>query len=290
MGDSSPEPSTSDDPGEPLARAGQEWSGLPVALWAIPDRGELVHHHRTRPVLLVARSGVGRRWYRSGTARCELSTAPRMIELYGAGFTLDHGRWEGTRGACVGVEFPIAALTRFLGDRAHRFDPATRHEVFDEQVADLVFALWQEASSGASNGPLYADGLSLSLLGLMCAHGLAPPVARASVPTLSGDERRRIHQFVDAALGENLSVDQLAAVAGMSAFHFARVFKATFGCTPHRFVLDRRLEGAATALRVERDRPIADIALAFGFASQAHFTQAFRLRIGTTPARWRRQR
>jgi len=281
-------PSRSTDPA-PLVRAGPDWRGLPVAIWPIVDRGEMVEHYRVTPVLLVARSGLGRRWYRSGAVQRELQTAPRMIELYGAGFTLDHGRWEGTRGECVGVEFPAQVVTRLLSDGAHRFDPATRHEVFDDQLAGLVFTMWQEASTGALNGQLFADGLSLALLGLMSARYTRTQGADGELQRLSREERRRVHEFIDSALAEDLTVDRLAAVLGRSPFHFARLFKATFGCTPHQFVLERRIEAASIALRVERDRPVADIALAFGFASQAHFTHAFRRRVGTTPARWRRQ-
>src|SRR5262245_29732841 len=70
-------------PGEPLVRGSASWRGLPVAIWPIPDRGEMVDHERAIPVLLVARSGLGRRWYRSGTVRRELQTVPGMIEVYG---------------------------------------------------------------------------------------------------------------------------------------------------------------------------------------------------------------
>ena len=249
----------------------------------------MVHHERATPVLLVARSGVGRRWYRSGATRRELQTAPGMVELYGAGFTLDHARWEGTRGECVGVEFPAHAVARMLCDGANHFDPTTRHEVYDDQLANLVLTMWEEAASGAPSGQLYADGLSLALFGLMRARYVAPQSAEGKVRRLSGEERRRVHEFIDAALADDLSVARLAAVLGKSPFHFARQFKATFGCTPHRFVLERRIEAASTALRLERDRPVADIAFAFGFASQAHFTHAFRCYVGTTPARWRRR-
>lgn len=249
----------------------------------------MVNHERAIPVLLVARSGLGRRWYRSGAVQRELQTAPRMIELYGAGFTLDHGRWEGTPGECVGVEFPFQSIAHLLCDGAYRFDPTTRHEVFDDQLANLVLTMWEEAASGAPSGQLYAEGLSLALLGLVCARFATLPNEDGKLRRLSREERRRIHEFIDSALAEDLSVGRLAAVLGKSPFHFARLFKATFGCTPHRFVLERRIEAASAALRLERDRPVADIALAFGFASQAHFTHAFRCRVGTTPARWRRQ-
>ena len=75
----------------------------------------------------------------------------------------------------------------------------------------------------------------------------------------------------------------LASELGLSPHHFARVFKATFGVTPHRYVQARRLEAAADALQRQRQRPIADIALAHGFASQAHMTDLMRRRFGVPP-------
>ncbi|MCY1553962.1 Exoenzyme S synthesis regulatory protein ExsA [compost metagenome] len=74
----------------------------------------------------------------------------------------------------------------------------------------------------------------------------------------------------------------------MSPYLFAKMFKATFGRPPHAFILEQRIEAATRVLRTQRDRPLAEIANAFGFSSQAHFTEAFRRRTGTTPARWRK--
>lgn len=270
---------------EPLACAHAEWAGLPMGVWPIVARGELIDHYRTLPILLVARSGSGRRWYKSGLVSRELHTAPHMIELYGAGFCLDYARWEGTGGECVGVEFPAAVVARLLRDDTPRFDPETSHELFDERLAWLALAMWDEAAGGAANGRLFAEGLSLALLGLLCARG---PGRAKSIKRFSRDERRRLLEFIEGSLDADLSVERLAAVIDMSAFHFARVFKASFERTPHRFVLERRIDAASAALRSERDRPIADIALAVGFATQAHFTDAFRRAVGVTPGRWRR--
>jgi AraC family transcriptional regulator len=273
----------------PVGWAGAEWEGLPVALWPIIDRGEKVAHYQEAPVLLAARSGTGKRWYRSGTVQRELRTVPRVIEIYGADFSLDHGCWEGTSGDCVGVEFPAPMVSRLLQDEAHRFQPGTRFELFDDQLADLVFAMWEEASTGSANGRIFAQGLSLALLGLLAArYGVTRAGKTKSIRRLSSRERKRIQEFIDSGLETDLSVERLAAVIGMSPYHFSRMFKATFGRTPHSFVLDRRIDTASVVLRIDRNRPIADIALAFGFATQAHFTQAFRRRVGATPPRGRR--
>ena len=80
-----------------------------------------------------------------------------------------------------------------------------------------------------------------------------------------------------------MSLTELAETAGLSAHHFSRVFKATFGTTPHRYVQRRRIDAAVAALRAQEKRSIADIALELGFASQAHMTDLMRRQLGVTP-------
>lgn len=98
----------------------------------------------------------------------------------------------------------------------------------------------------------------------------------------------RLRTLIAEQLATDLRIERLAAVVAMSPHHFASTFKATFGQSPHAYVLEQRLDAGCRALRCATDRPLAEIASDCGFASQAHFTEAFRRRIGTTPARWRK--
>jgi AraC family transcriptional regulator len=68
---------------------------------------------------------------------------------------------------------------------------------------------------------------------------------------------------------------------------FVRVFKTTFGVTPHQYVQERRVQLAAAALRTEDQRSLAEIALAFGFGNQSHMTTVLKQRIGVTPGKLR---
>lgn len=95
----------------------------------------------------------------------------------------------------------------------------------------------------------------------------------------------RVTDFVDANIGRALRLVDLADVAGMSQFYFARAFKASMNETPMRYVLERRIVAAKVALA--GGEPIAVIALDAGFSSQSHFTTSFRLVTGVTPATWR---
>ena len=95
----------------------------------------------------------------------------------------------------------------------------------------------------------------------------------------------RVTDFVDANIGRALRLVDLADVAGMSQFYFARAFKAAMNETPMRYVLERRIVAAKVALGGAK--AIAVVALDAGFSSQSHFTTSFRLVTGVTPATWR---
>ncbi len=99
---------------------------------------------------------------------------------------------------------------------------------------------------------------------------------------------RRVDDFIQAHIGDNISVADLANVAGLSVWHFARAFAAVSGVPPHQFVLRRRLALARNLLRAERT-PMAEIAAACGFADHAHFTRSFRSNHGFTPTDFRRR-
>lgn len=101
---------------------------------------------------------------------------------------------------------------------------------------------------------------------------------------------RRLAQAIDyliAHMSDQISLEDLAAAAGASPFHFLRDFKKTFGETPFQYLSRRRAEHAESLLR-ETSLPLTEIALACGYASQSHFTTAFRKFSGHAPAAFRR--
>jgi transcriptional regulator GlxA family with amidase domain len=98
---------------------------------------------------------------------------------------------------------------------------------------------------------------------------------------------QRIHDYVEANLELKLELSDLAAIANLSRCHFTYAFKQSVGCTPHRFVMSRRLERARQLL-LETHRPTVEIALATGFADQSHFCRCFRAFLGISPVAYRR--
>jgi AraC-like DNA-binding protein len=106
---------------------------------------------------------------------------------------------------------------------------------------------------------------------------------------LSARQFTRVRELTESRLREPLSVLEMAAASGLSATHFARAFKQTTGKTPHRFLLEQRLERARQALARSPSGKLAGIAIDFGFFDQSHFTRHFRRKFGLTPAEFMKQ-
>jgi AraC family transcriptional regulator len=99
----------------------------------------------------------------------------------------------------------------------------------------------------------------------------------------------RVVDYIEANLDEALQLDALAAVGGLSKFHFHRIFHAFTGEPLYAFLLRLRLERAAAQL-VTEGRTITDIALSCGFNDSATFSRAFKKHFKTSPAHWRKSK
>ena len=99
----------------------------------------------------------------------------------------------------------------------------------------------------------------------------------------------RVTQHIEANIHGKLALAELAQVACLSPFHFARAFKAATGDTPHSFVVGRRI-AAAKAMLKQSDISLLEVAKRCGFKTQSHFTGVFRKRVGLTPNVYRGER
>jgi AraC-like DNA-binding protein len=120
---------------------------------------------------------------------------------------------------------------------------------------------------------------------------LAMHVARLERPqsrvnTLPKWRLKRVQDFVKANFDRCISLSDLAKVAGLSRMHFAAQFRTTTGYRPREYLLHHRIEHAKSLLS-SSETPLAEVALAAGFCTQAHFSTVFKRITGETPARWR---
>jgi AraC family transcriptional regulator len=112
--------------------------------------------------------------------------------------------------------------------------------------------------------------------------------ARGAVATLPWSRLRRVTEYIQEHLDQHLTLAQLAAVAYMSPFHFARLFKGSTGVAPHRFVVRKRIAHATTLLAAP-GLSIARISRVVGFRTPSHFSTVFRRFTGSTPSAYRAQ-
>jgi len=110
--------------------------------------------------------------------------------------------------------------------------------------------------------------------------------AQAASGKISPSAVRRVKEHVEAHLSENVDLAQMAGVAGLSVFHFAREFRQATGVTPHDYLTRRRVERAQELL-VASGLHLSEIALAVGFFDQSHMARHFRRILGTTPREFR---
>ena len=117
--------------------------------------------------------------------------------------------------------------------------------------------------------------------------GLNVPEKRAK-GGLSTLQARRAKDYLLANIGGDVSIATAAEECGLSRSHFTKAFKETTGRTPHRWLLEQRLQAVKDMLRAGGDS-IAEIALACGFSDQSHLTRLFSREVGIPPGNWRRE-
>lgn len=114
--------------------------------------------------------------------------------------------------------------------------------------------------------------------------GNRPPIKGSG--GLPASSERRVRKFLAENFTRKLSTADLAAICGLSSFHFIRAFTKTFGQPPHQYILDLRLT-LAEKLLLEDNMAIAEIAYLCGFSSQSHLTASMKTHRGRTPAEMR---
>jgi len=157
----------------------------------------------------------------------------------------------------------------------------------DGHLAALLQAMRAEVREGCPSGRLYGESISLALLAYLAGKYASPRHVEEREARLSPDQQRELVAYIRANLTDNISVTELADLLQMSPSHFARVFKACFGVSPYRFVMQERIEGAKGMLAATTKLSASQVAMTYGFASQSHFVKVFRQFTGVTPKQYR---
>jgi AraC family transcriptional regulator len=175
-----------------------------------------------------------------------------------------------------------AALVRLaaeeMGLDPDRAGVAARCHMRDEQIEHIAWALAAEQRAGSPNGLIYGESLGLAL----AVHLLARYPAPAAPRGLSPSQLVRVTEYIEAHLGEDVSLLRLARVSGVSASHLRTLFKRSIGVPVHEYVIQRRVERARSLL-LRGDLPASQVALDAGFSHQSHMARCMRRVLGVTP-------
>jgi len=210
---------------------------------------------------------------------CKLSLVPAGHRFYG---------WQRPRVLTRVTYFYIDSQDRWFG-----LDPPTispRLFFFDQAVWDTALKLKAEVDNSDPGSRQYAEALSLVLMHeLLRLERTASAAARPVRGGLPAWQQKRVIEFVEEHLAEEISLAALAELVGLSLYHFARAFTQSFGAPPHRYHMARRMDLAKSLLRMPA-LSVTQIGSRIGFRETSSFTRAFRNFTGLTPTEYRRQR
>jgi len=156
------------------------------------------------------------------------------------------------------------------------------------ELRSAMFAVDAELRAGGLGGPLLAESVGNILCVRLIRHIMGPRQRTASADGILS--RRKLHSVIEYIM-ENLdgspTLEQMAAVAHLSPYHFARQFRAATGLAPYQYVIARRVERAQQLMEEEDELGLAEVAFLAGFSDQSHFSSHFKRIIGVTPRQFR---
>jgi AraC family transcriptional regulator len=212
---------------------------------------------------------------------CKLSFVPAGHRFYG---------WETPR-VLTRVTYFYIDLQDPLFDPGSGINCATispRLFFFDQAVWDTALKLKAEVGNSDPSSRQYAEALSLVLMHeLIRLERATPDAAQPLRGGLPARHQKRVMEFVEEHLAEDISLATLAELVDLSLYHFARAFKQSFGVPPHRYHVARRMDRARSLLQ-KSALSVTQIGIQIGFRETSSFTRAYRKFSGVSPSQYRR--
>ena len=264
--------------------AGDGWSVLDVVCTAGPSAPSVEERFDAVNIALVM-AGTFR--YRCAQGDATLVPGGVMLGNVEACFECGHEHSVGDR--CLALHFAPETFEEIVaatpGVSAIDFKPASLPPL---QAMTPVLAA---AGSALDDGDAHAlEALAFAAASKIAALAAGELTSSVSPPTAA--DRRRVSEVVqrlEETLGEPHSLESLAREAGMSRYHFLRVFRTVTGAPPHQYLLHRRLLHAALRL-MKTDEPVSAIAYDAGFNDLSTFNRRFRKIMGASPTQFRARR
>jgi len=269
------------------------WGAIQADAVKVTRRGTFEYGFKARRHLLIAYERGERRAGETlieglpkSTLRefnCRLSVVPAGHRFYG---------WETQRVLTRVTYFYIDLQDRLLAPGSGLTCPtiSPRLFFFDQAIWDTARKLRAEVGSSDPSSRQYAEALSLVLMHeLRRLEKTKPEAATPLRGGLPAWQQKRVMEFIEEHLADEIPLATLAELVDLSVFHFARSFALSFGAPPHRYHMVRRMDRARSLLQ-RRTLSVTQIGIRIGFRETSSFTRAFRKFTGLTPTEYRRHR
>lgn len=275
-------------PSEIVRRRYAVWKGIKGDTFEITRRQQFEYCVRSPHHLLIVSERAERDDGETVVEGCQKSTLrefSRKMSFIPAGRRF-YG-WQDprvlTRGTYLYIDPAGPLLDPALRFSEIQFKP--RLFFFDRDIWETASKLKMQIENPGSAG--YAEAMGLVLAHELVRLHQGVPVTSGLRGGLAGWQKKKVADYIEEHLNEDISLHDIAAVAQLSPFHFSRAFKQSFGEPPHRYHMSRRMERAKTLLETPA-RTVTEVGLTLGFAETSSFTTAFRRAVGATPSEYRR--
>ena len=235
----------------------------------------------TKPYLIW--QAIGDRNYSGIYSKGDLSIAPAKLPCTYKVYGDDH---------YLEIKIPTPFLERVANEimdcDLDRLKLRTEFRDRHPQIEQLAMMLRSELHRGRDGmGQLYIDSLANALMvNVLRDYSQTQPTIFIHEGGLSDRSLFQVIEYIDHHLSQSIKLEDLSNHAGISKFHFSRLFKKSMGVSPHKYVMQQRIE-LAKKLLLKADESISDIALKCGFNSHAHMGKYFRNYVGMTPKAYR---
>ena len=262
------------------------WDGMALEAHTVNSCFISDHEHPTH-FLQLQTGGPARYEVSSGRKTISETAGPGTIFFCPRG-TQDHVLWKGPTNRIAVVLHP-RLLTRTLEETAHCADLELMEDwnLRDRRIESLMLALYTDIEDGSSIGRLYGESIGTAL-SFYLTQKFA--VFRPKIASFNGGipsaRLKRVSEYIEAHLEEDITLSTLADIAGMGPHYFCELFKQSMHLSPHQYVVRRRIERAKEYLQNSHLRVI-DAGMAVGFKNQSHFAKVFRRIVGATPSQFR---
>jgi AraC family transcriptional regulator len=192
------------------------------------------------------------------------------------------------------AEFALLTLSsKLIREAAYELiDPdfvelTPQYAIQDPLIYQMTLSLKQDIEAGCPTGKLFGESVA-TMLGarLLQQYAIRRLIQPSDEDGLSNYVLCQVLEYIQIHLEHDLSIAELAQMAGMSSYYFIRLFKKSMHITPRQYIIQQRIELAKVLLR-SRELPIIEVASHCGFTSQSHFTTMFRKATKITPKAYR---